>query len=248
MLARTIIFTLGYRVCRRAYAPGLVSHRHGYTGSSADDDSMIHLPLLTAFIAAATLLTMTPGVDTAIVLRAATMEGRRPALMASVGIALGCLIWGSAVSLGLGALLHASELAYTIVKFAGAAYLIWLGARLLLRPHAALNPEAGEALPQDGNDAFWRGLLTNLLNPKVGVFYVTFLPQFIPAGANVAGYSFFLASLHVVLTLAWFSVLIAATVPLSRFLRQSSAVKTLDRLTGGVFVAFGIGLAASSSH
>jgi threonine/homoserine/homoserine lactone efflux protein len=96
--------------------------------------------------------------------------------------------------------------------------------------------------------AFWRGFLANLLNPKVGVFYVTFLPQFVPAGASVASSSFWLAFLHVMLTLLWFSVLIAATVPLSSFLRQPSAVKTLDRLTGGIFVAFGIKLATSSAH
>lgn len=80
---------------------------------------MIDLPLLLAFVAAATLLTLTPGVDTAIVLRAATAQGRRPAVMASLGIGLGCLLWGAAVSLGLGALLQASELAYTAVKLAG---------------------------------------------------------------------------------------------------------------------------------
>jgi len=200
--------------------------------------------LLLAFISAAFLLTVTPGVDTAIVLRAATVDGRRQALMASLGIALGCLIWGVAVSLGLGALLRASEVAYTLVKFAGALYLVWLGARLLLKPRATLESTAGEAYSRSG-DAFWRGFLTNLLNPKVGVFYVTFLPQFVPAGAGVASYSFFLACLHIALTLAWFAVLIAAKVLLGRFLRQPSTVKVLDRLTGGIFVAFGIRLAAS---
>ncbi|MGA3846849.1 LysE family translocator [Ralstonia nicotianae] len=209
---------------------------------------MNNLPSLLAFIAAASVLTMTPGVDTAIVLRAVTAGGRRPAMMAAIGIALGCLIWGAAVSLGLGALLHASELAYTAVKFAGATYLVWLGAKLFLKPRTALNSVVGDDLSRGGGDAFWRGFLTNLLNPKVGVFYVTFLPQFVPAGARVASYSFLLACLHVALTLAWFSVLIAATVPLSRFLRWPSAVKTLDRMTGGVFIAFGIKLAASSAH
>lgn len=166
--------------------------------------------------------------------------------MASIGIALGCLIWGAAVSLGLGALLQASELAYTVVECAGAAYLVWLGAKLLLKPRSILDSEAGKEYSQD-KDAFWRGFLTNLLNPKVGVFYVTFLPQFVPAESSVASYSLLLACLHIVMTLAWFSVLIAATVPLSGFLRQPSAVRTLDRLTGGIFVIFGIKLATSSA-
>lgn len=208
---------------------------------------MIDLPLLLAFIAAASLLTVTPGVDTAIVLRTATLEGRRQAVLAGAGICLGCLAWGVAVSLGLGALLQASELAYTVVKFAGAAYLIWLGSRLLFRPRASFDTGTGKGMSAGNGQAFWRGLLTNLLNPKIGVFYVTFLPQFVPLGADVAGYSFFLACLHVLLTLAWFAVLIAATIPLGKLLRRAALTRALDRVTGGVLVAFGVRLATSSA-
>lgn len=208
---------------------------------------MVDLPLLLAFLAAAAVLTITPGVDTAMVLRAATIDGRRPAILASTGIALGCLIWGAAVSLGLGALLRASELAYTIVKCAGAAYLLWLGIMLLLKPRAALG-KAAEQPAADGRAAFWRGFLTNLLNPKVGVFYITFLPLFVPTGAGVAGYSFFLTCLHVLLTSAWFAVLIAAAVPLGRFLRRPKAISTLDRLTGIIFVSFALKLATSPAR
>jgi threonine/homoserine/homoserine lactone efflux protein len=205
---------------------------------------MIDPALLIAFLVAASILTITPGVDTAMVLRAAAVEGKRPAISAALGICLGCLVWGAAVSLGLGAVLRASELAYTIVKFAGAAYLMWLGAKLILAPRSTAD---GDALPQlgTGRDAFWRGLMTNLLNPKVGVFYVTFLPQFVPGGANVAAYSFALACIHVLLGLLWFALLIAATAPLGKALRQPRMVKLLDRLTGGIFMAFGVKLAAS---
>ncbi len=203
--------------------------------------------LLLAFLAAATILTITPGVDTAMVLRSATVEGRRAAIYAGIGIMLGCLVWGGAVSLGLGAVLRASETAYTIVKLAGAAYLLWLGIGLLARPRSALAADPQQAIAGSA-EAFRRGLLTNLLNPKIGVFYVTFLPQFVPAGANVAAYSFFLAVLHVVLTSFWFAALIAATVPLGRLLRRPAALRTLDRLTGGVFIAFGIRLATSSAR
>jgi len=80
--------------------------------------------------------------------------------------------------------------AYTLVKFAGALYLVWLGARLLLKPRAALESTAGEVHSRSG-DAFWRGFLTNLLNPKVGVFYVTFLPQFGPPGLALRAIPFF---------------------------------------------------------
>lgn len=207
---------------------------------------MTDLPLLLAFIAAATVLTLTPGVDTAIVLRAAMAQGRRAAALAAAGIALGCLIWGAAVSLGLGLLLQASALAYTAVKLAGAAYLLWMGLQLLRQPRSTLSLEdSGRA---SSRDAFLRGFLTNLLNPKVGVFYVSFLPQFVPAGASVPVHTFVLASVHVALSLAWFALLIAALGPLGRWLRRPAALKTLDRLTGCIFVAFGLKLAASSAR
>lgn len=198
---------------------------------------------LIAFTAAATVLTLTPGVDTAMVLRSAA-TGPRSAAFAALGIGLGCLIWGGAVSLGLGALLAASEMAFTIVKWAGAAYLLYLGVDLLLKPRTAL---AVGAAASGGNarEAFTRGLVTNLLNPKIGVFYITFLPQFIPTGVDPAGFSFLLAGVHVVLGTLWFAVLIAATVPLGRFLARPRVVKTMDRLTGGVFIAFGLKLALS---
>lgn len=207
--------------------------------------SMIDLPLLVAFVLAASILTVTPGVDTAMVLRSATVEGRRPAAYAAIGIAAGCLIWGGAVALGFGALLRASGSAYTIVKLAGTGYLIWLGGRLLLRPRTTLEGFGGaETLPVPG-PAFRRGFLTNVLNPKVGVFYVSFLPHFVPAGAPIASYSFFLAFVHVLLTLSWFAILIAAAAPLGRLLRRPKALRALDVLTGGVFVTFGLRLATS---
>lgn len=200
---------------------------------------------LIAFIAAATVLTITPGVDTAMVLRTAAGGSARRAAFAALGIGLGCLVWGSAVSLGLGALLAASTTAYTILKWLGAAYLLWLGLNLILKPRHALL-DAGASADSPGNrDAFTRGLLTNLLNPKVGVFYITFLPQFVPTGVDLAGFSFLLACVHVVLGCLWFAVLIAATVPLGRILSRPPVVKALDRLTGGVFIAFGVKLALS---
>jgi threonine/homoserine/homoserine lactone efflux protein len=203
---------------------------------------MTTVQALLAFLVAASILTVTPGLDTALVLRTAAVTGPRPAGFAALGIALGCLVWGAMVSLGLGALLAASQLAYALLKWAGALYLLWLGAGLLLRPRGQADSGASAA---EGNaaQALRRGLLTNLLNPKVGVFYVTFLPQFVPAGASVAGFSFLLAAIHVLLGLAWFALLIGATVPLGRALSRPQVVRTLDRLTGGVFVAFGVKLA-----
>ena len=198
-----------------------------------------------AFIAAASILTITPGVDTAMVLRSAASGGPRPSAYAAIGIALGCLVWGAAVSIGLGALLAASEVAFTVVKWAGAAYLLYLGIKLVARPRVSLDAAEVGSTGVDPWQSLRQGLLTNLLNPKVGVFYITFLPQFIPAGVSVALFSFFLAAVHVLLGMVWFGVLIAATVPMGRLLRRPRVVKAMDRVTGGVFIAFGAKLALS---
>lgn len=208
------------------------------------------LPLL-AFVAAAGVLTITPGVDTAMVLRSSASSGPRAGAAAGLGICAGLFVWGAGAAFGLTALLAASTVAFTIVKWAGAAYLVYLGAKLLAKPRTAL--DAPSKAPGEGGgkggaaDALRRGFLTNILNPKVGVFYVTFLPQFVPHGVNVAAFSLLLAAVHVLLTLAWFSLLIALTVPLGRFLAKPPVVRALDRLTGGVFVAFGAKLALTQA-
>jgi threonine/homoserine/homoserine lactone efflux protein len=199
---------------------------------------------LLAFGVAAALLTITPGLDTALVLRTAAVEGARRAALAAVGIVSGCLAWGAAVALGLGALLDASTLAFNLLKWAGAAYLVWLGIGLILKPRERFDLSA-PAVTHAGSDFAWmrRGFLTNLLNPKVGVFYVSFLPQFLPQGAPAGPFIFLLAALHGVMGLAWFAALIAATRPLAGVLQRAPVVRWLDRLTGGVFLAFGLRLA-----
>jgi len=198
---------------------------------------------LLAFTATAALLTITPGLDTALVLRTAAAEGPRRAMLAAAGIALGCLGWGLLVGAGLGALLAASQLAYDVLRWAGALYLFYLGIKLILAPRRQLDLPAGEVGVQDRANWLLRGFLTNMLNPKVGVFYVSFLPQFIPAGASVLGWSVLLAGIHNVLGLMWFAALVAATRPLLDALRRPGVMQGLDRLTGGLFVAFGLKLA-----
>ena len=193
---------------------------------------------LIAFTLAAALLTVTPGLDTALVLRTAAAEGARRAFAAALGICLGCLAWGALVAVGLGMLLEASELAFLALKWIGAAYLLYLGLRLIFAPREA---ETGEAAPRA--NWFLRGLLTNLLNPKVGAFYVSFLPQFIPAGAGVPSTTLLLAAIHSGLGLLWFLLLIGATRPLAKVLRNLVLVRGLDRATGGVLVFFGLRLA-----
>lgn len=198
---------------------------------------------LLAFTFAATLLTLTPGLDTALVLRTATVEGKQQALRAALGINAGCLLWGAAVAFGLGALIAVSELAYDLLKYCGAAYLAWLGLNMLLRPRRSLAPAETNGKP--GGNWFLKGMLGNVLNPKVGIFYVSFLPQFIPQGQPLVPWTFGLVSIHVVLGLIWSLVLIGATQPLSGFLRQEKVIRWMDRTTGMIFVLFAARLAFS---
>ena len=205
---------------------------------------------LLAYLAAAGLLTLTPGVDTAMVLRASAAEGRRAGFAATAGICLGCLVWGMGAAFGLTAVLAASTLAFTVVKWGGAAYLAWLGIKLILKPRASFAEASAPGAPGPTGvwSAFRRGLFTNLLNPKVGVFYITFLPQFIPPGYNVAAMSLLLAGVHVLLGVIWLSVLVTLTASLGRVLRRPAVVRAMDRLTGVVFIAFGVRLALTEAH
>jgi len=198
---------------------------------------------LLAFTFAATLLTLTPGLDTALVLRTATVEGKHQALRATLGINAGCLLWGAAVAFGLGALVAVSELAYNLLKYCGAAYLAWLGLNMLLRPRRS--PVPVEASDKPGGNWFLKGMLGNLLNPKIGIFYVSFLPQFIPPGQALVPWTFGLVSIHVVLGLIWSCVLIGATRPLSGFLRRQRVIRWMDRTTGMIFLLFAARLALS---
>ncbi|MEZ1314454.1 LysE family translocator [Pseudomonas fluorescens] len=198
---------------------------------------------LLAFTLAATLLTLTPGLDTALILRTATVEGRQQALRAALGINAGCLLWGAAVAFGLGALIAVSELAFNVLKYCGAAYLAWLGLNMLLRPRRSIAPVEADTRPS-GN-WFLKGMMGNALNPKVGIFYVSFLPQFIPQGHNLIAWTFGLVSIHVALGLIWAMTLIGATQPLAHFLRRENVIKWMDRTTGMIFVLFAARLAFS---
>ena len=142
----------------------------------------------------------------------------------------------------MGARLAASHLAFTSLKWAGAAYLAWLGVRMMLKPRERFDLGEGGTGQRVGG-GFARGLATNLLNPKIGIFYVSFLPQFVPAHAPAAPFMFGLACLHAVIGTAWLSLLVLATRPLRTVLTRPGVVRWLDRVTGGVFLAFGVRLA-----
>ncbi|NJP94315.1 LysE family translocator [Nonomuraea sp. FMUSA5-5] len=197
-----------------------------------------------SFAAVVALLTLTPGLDTALILRTSLLAGRRPAWGVTLGIQLGTLCWGVLTAAGLSALLAASQLAYDVLRWVGAAYLVWMGLRMLLTRHAQA-PEVERQEELRFGKGLRRGLLTNLLNPKVGAFYVAMLPQFIPAQAPHAVMGLALAGVHVVEGLVWSAVLIGFASWMGGVLRSPAVRRFLDRLTGVVIVGFGVRLAVS---
>jgi threonine/homoserine/homoserine lactone efflux protein len=204
---------------------------------------------LLSFTLTAGLLTITPGLDTALVLRTAAVEGGKQAMLAGTGICFGCLLWGAAASFGLSALLAVSAFAYNVLRIVGAIYLGFLGIQLFIRACASTSSnsvvEPVLEVDKGGDNSLWlkRGLLTNLLNPKVGVFYLSFLPQFIPAGVHVWSFSILLALIHATEGLLWFLLLTNATELLAGWLRQRRVVTALDGAMGAIFIGFGLKLA-----
>jgi threonine/homoserine/homoserine lactone efflux protein len=216
-------------------------------------------PQLLAFLVVAALLTITPGADMALVMRHALGGGTRPAFFASLGICLGTLIWGTASALGVSVVFARSALAFAVLKYIGGAYLVYLGVRALRdavrregRPEGRpLRPIEGMApgLPGDmrrgpsRSAAFLQGLLTNLLNPKVAVFYLTFLPQFVAADRSVLTQSVFLAATHVVMGLIWLTIYARFIDRMAAVLLTERVKRRIEAVTGAVLMTLGIRLA-----
>ncbi len=201
--------------------------------------------VLWQFAVVVALLTITPGVDTALVLRSAAVAGRARAWGAVVGIGCGVLAWGVLTAVGVSALLVASQVAYTVVRLAGAAYLVYLGLRLLW---SAFRGHAGTLAVFTGvTDTFgagWRqGLATNLLNPKVGAFYLAILPQFIPADAPHLTWGLSLAAVHVAEGTVWLGAGLLLARSLRVWLERPRVVRGIDAVVGTVIAGFGLRLA-----
>ncbi|SDT71418.1 LysE family translocator [Actinoplanes derwentensis] len=196
------------------------------------------------------LLTITPGLDTALVLRAAITMGRGPAFATALGINVGALAWGAAAAVGASALLAASTVGYTILRVAGAAYMIFLGFRMI-RDALRRDDAGAESVPAPVSATFWstfgRGLLTNLLNPKVGAFYLAVLPQFVPPGADPLATGLLLALVHDVEGLLWFTLIILGAQAARGFLARRAVRRTVDAGTGAVLLGFGVRLGLSSN-
>ena len=195
------------------------------------------------FLGIVALLTVTPGADMAMVSRSVFTGGRCDAFATTLGISAGCLAWAGASALGVAALLAASQTAYDALRLVGAVYLVWLGVQSLLAARRGLAPAAPEEAVARGNP-FRQGLLTNLFNPKIAVFYSTFLPQFIGPGDSALMVSMLLACVHIALGIAWLSLYAWLLARAVEAFKGSRLRRALDAFTGTVLVGLGLRLAA----
>jgi threonine/homoserine/homoserine lactone efflux protein len=193
------------------------------------------------FSVAAALLVVLPGPDTLVIVRSMLRGGRRRAVLTAVGGLTGLCVWVAAASMGLAAVLRASHDAYYALKIAGAVYLVWLGIQSVRSRRSASLPDERPAVAR--TSGFGAGLLTNLLNPKVGVFFVAFLPGFVPDGMPVATTSLLLGGIYIVETAVYAAVLVALYGPVVRWMTTDRVRRRLDRLMGVVFIGFGVRLA-----
>ncbi|MET0234392.1 MAG: LysE family translocator [Kibdelosporangium sp.] len=203
-----------------------------------------------SFAVVALLAVITPGLDTLLVLRTALLSGRRAGLSAVLGITLGCLVWAAAGIVGLTALLTASEVAYNVVRVLGAAYLVWLGASALWAARKGRGSAKDDAGPRGARGAWAAlraGMLTNLLNPKVGVFYISLLPQFLPPGQSSVAWGSLLVGIHLAIGLIWLPIVVWMATQARRFLLREGVRLWLDRITATVLIGLGVKLAVDVS-
>lgn len=207
-------------------------------------------PQLLAFAGIAALLTVTPGADTLLVVRNVLARGRRAGLLATGGVCSGLFLHAILSGLGLSLILVRSSSAFQAVKFAGACYLFLLGAQSLIHAvrtsrRSAPGPLAKPADPAPERRArpYFEGLLTNALNPKVAIFYVAFLPQFIRVGDAVLARSVLLASIHFTLGICWLSALTLFLCRIQGALERPRVKSAIESIAGLALIGFGARLA-----
>ncbi|GAA3588950.1 LysE family translocator [Nonomuraea rosea] len=196
---------------------------------------------LLAFAGACVLIAMVPGVSTAIILRQTLRAGRGSGLAATLGNETGILLWGLAAAFGLSALLVASQLAYDIMRVAGAAVLVVMGAQALWQARKGAQAPEADVVP-GWRGPYLAGLGTCLANPKAAVFAMSFLPQFVPAGQNVPATLATLAVVWVLIDLLWYGLLIFMVAKAKAWLGRPVVRRRLEQVSGVVLIGLGVRL------
>jgi threonine/homoserine/homoserine lactone efflux protein len=216
----------------------------------------VALDQLLLFVAAGVLLNLTPGPDVLYIVSHALRSGARAGMVAALGITAGCFVHIIAAAVGVSALMAASSTAFTVLKWVGAAYLVYVGLRLLLsRGESAMQLEAAGAVltgargPIGYQSVFLRGFWTNALNPKVALFFLAFVPQFIAPAITNKPLAFLLLGLLFNFNGLWVNLgwALAAAWLARRVGAVQKSLRTLDRIAGAMFVGFGFKLALTTA-
>jgi RhtB (resistance to homoserine/threonine) family protein len=202
------------------------------------------------FVFSCILLNITPGQDTIYILGRSVAQGRQAGVMSVLGIMTGVLVHTLLAALGLSVILATSSLAFSIIKYAGAVYLVWIGIEFVISRNDRSALADAPTAPPDPWKIFQQGVLTNLLNPKVALFFLSFLPQFVSSQSDLVFLPFMVLGLVFFTTGSiWCLVLVYGTAWLSaRFRGRRSTGGVLKKLTGALFIGLGIRLALSQAH
>jgi threonine/homoserine/homoserine lactone efflux protein len=203
-----------------------------------------HLPV---FLLGSILVTVVPGADMALITRQVVTRGRRAAQVTILGNLSGLVVHATALAVGLSALLVASATAYSVVKLAGAAYLVFLGLqsiRQARRTRSATDTTRPELVPKRGNP-YRQGLISTVLNPKPALFFVSYLPQFVDRHGSVTAQVILLAGIHIVIGLVWLTTYAALVARLQAAITRPRVKAALERATGAVLIALGVRVAAA---
>ena len=199
------------------------------------------------FMGVAAIVIVVPGPDTAVVTKNVLVHGRRAALGTSLGVSAGLSVWTLAAAVGIASVVRASAVAFTVLKLVGALYLVWLGLQAL---RAAGQADAGEQASlgvvrpaMSALGGFRQGLLSDLANPKIGVFFTSLLPQFVDPGRPVLLPFMALGAVFVLMTVLWLCVYCLIAARAAETLRRPRVRAALDRVTGIVLIAIGLRLA-----
>ena len=206
---------------------------------------------LLVFIGVAAIVIIVPGPDTAVVTKNVLIHGRRAGLGTSLGVSAGLSLWTIAAAVGVASLVRASEVAFTVLKLVGALYLIWLGVQALRaagRPPGDAHPSAGRAGTGLGRGmgargGFRQGFLSDLANPKIGIFFTSLLPQFVTAGHAVLLPFLILGAIFVAMTVIWLLAYTLVAARAAQTLMRPRVRAALDRFTGVVLIGLGLRLA-----
>jgi threonine/homoserine/homoserine lactone efflux protein len=193
------------------------------------------------FAAVAAVIVVVPGPDMALVLKNGIARGRQAAVASALGINAGLVVWAFAAAAGIAALLHASSTAFTVLKLAGAAYLVWLGLRALRDAWRGSPPESHS--PLRTASPFREGLLTNLLNPKVALVYTTLIPQFVDRSGSELAQTFLLAGVFIAMGLVWLIGYALLVARVGAALRRPAVRRVVNAVAGTILTALGLRLA-----